>query len=94
MPSGSPTGVVVMAQVKTIAEWMAERGLRLAELVEASALDRRVVEAIAHGRYTPSPQQRQRLSAALGVSPEQVAWGHVAQVEHVYGHGPQFGRSP
>jgi transcriptional regulator with XRE-family HTH domain len=83
-----------MAQVKSIADWLTERGLRLADLVEASALDRRVVEAIAHGRYTPSPEQRQRLAAALGVSPEEVLWGHLAQVEHVYGHGPQFGRSP
>lgn len=83
-----------MAQVKTVGEWLAERGLGLAALVEASALDRRVVEAIAHGRYTPSPQQRQRLAAALGVSPEEVAWGHYSQVDHMYGHGPQFGRSP
>jgi hypothetical protein len=83
-----------MAQVKTLAEWMADRGLGLEELVEASGLDRRVVEAIAGSRYTPSPQQRRRLSAALGVDPEQVAWGHQASVEHVYGHGPQFGRSP
>src|SRR5262249_30473200 len=74
--------VVVMARVKSVAEWMAERGLDLAGLVEASGLDRRVVEAIAHGRYTPSPEQRRLLAAALGVGPEQVAWGHVAQVEH------------
>jgi transcriptional regulator with XRE-family HTH domain len=83
-----------MAEVKTIAEWMAERGIRLAELVEASALDKKVVEAIAHGRYTPSPQQRQRLAAALGVTVEVVAWGYRIAVDHMYGHGPQFGRSP
>jgi transcriptional regulator with XRE-family HTH domain len=83
-----------MARTKAVAEWMAERGVTLAGLVEASGLDRRVVEAIAAGRYTPSPEQRQRLSAALGVGPDEVAWGHVAQVAHVYGHGPQFGRSP
>ena len=83
-----------MAQIKTAAEWMAERGVALPELVEASALERRVVEAIVQGRYTPSPDQRRRLAAVLGVEPEQVAWDHVAQVEHVYGHGPQFGRSP
>jgi hypothetical protein len=83
-----------VAQVKTVAEWMAERGVGLAELTRASALDDRVVEAIARARYTPSPEQRRRLAAALGVAPEQVAWGHQAQVEHVYGHGPQFGRSP
>lgn len=80
--------------VKTVAEWMAERGLGVAELIESSALDRRVVEAIAAGRYTPSPEQRQRLAAALGVGVEQIVWGHTAQVEHVYGHGPQFGRTP
>jgi hypothetical protein len=34
------------------------------------------------------------LAAVLGVGLEQIAWGHVSQVEHVYGHGPQFGRSP
>jgi hypothetical protein len=83
-----------MAQVKTPAEWMAERGLALAELVEASGLDDRVVKAIVGNRYTPSPDQRRRLAAALGVALEQVAWGHQAPIEHVYGHGPQFGRSP
>ena len=89
-----PVGVRVMAQRKSVSGWMAERGVGLAGLVEATGLDARVVEAIVHGRYTPSPEQRQRLAAALGVGPEQIAWGHLAQVEHVYGHGPQFGRSP
>jgi hypothetical protein len=83
-----------MAQVKTVAEWMAERDMALPQLVDASGLDRRVVAAIAQSRYTPSPEQRHRIASALGVEPDQVAWGHQAQVEHVYGHGPQFGRSP
>jgi transcriptional regulator with XRE-family HTH domain len=83
-----------MAEVKAVADWMAERGLSLADLVEKSGLDRRVVEAIARGQYTPSPQQRRCLAGVLGVGPEQVAWGHQVGVAHVYGHGPQFGRSP
>jgi ribosome-binding protein aMBF1 (putative translation factor) len=83
-----------MGPVKTVAAWMADRNLDVAALVAASALDRRVVEAIARGRYTPSPEQRRRLADALGVAPEQVAWGHAAAVDHMYGHGPQFGRSP
>ena len=83
-----------MAHVKPITDWMTERTVRVPDLVAATGLDKRVVEAIVHGRYTPSPEQRRRLAVALGVDPEQVAWGHSAQVSHVYGHGPQFGRSP
>jgi lambda repressor-like predicted transcriptional regulator len=83
-----------MAQVKTVTDWMAERGIDLARLIDASGLENRVVKAIVEARYTASPEQRRLLSAALGVDPEQIAWGHVAQVEHIYGHGPQFGRSP
>jgi ribosome-binding protein aMBF1 (putative translation factor) len=83
-----------MARIKTVADWMTERGVALPELIQTSALDARVVEAIACGRYTPSPEQRRRLAAALGVGVEEISWDHMAQVEHVYGHGPQFGRSP
>ncbi|HJZ91388.1 MAG TPA: helix-turn-helix transcriptional regulator [Gemmataceae bacterium] len=86
--------VKVVARSKSVAEWMADRGLGLAELVAASSLDERVVEAIVRGRYTPSPEQRQRLSGALGVEPDRIAWGHSTGVDHMYGHGPQFGRSP
>ena len=83
-----------MAQAKALSEWMAERAVGVAALVAATGLDERVVKAVAAGRYTPSPDQRRRLAAALGVEPDQVAWGHVTPVEHVQGHGPQFGRSP
>jgi hypothetical protein len=86
--------MALMDRINCIAEWMAERNINLAMLVEMTSLDRRVVEAIVHGRYTPSPEQRRQVAAALGVEPEQVAWGHTQNVEHMYGHGPQFGRSP
>jgi transcriptional regulator with XRE-family HTH domain len=83
-----------MAQARSITDWLAERGLSLAAVVAATGLDRRVVEAIAAGRYTPSPEQRRAVAAALGVTVDQIAWGHQTAVSHVYGHGPQFGRSP
>ena len=83
-----------MSDIKTVAQWMEARGLSAAELVAAAGLEERVVQAIVQGRYTPSQEQRQRLSAALGIGVDQVAWGHAAAVEHMYGHGPQFGRSP
>ena len=83
-----------MVEIKTTIQWMAARGLSVAEVVAASKLPAQVVEAILQGRYTPSPQQRESIAKALGVNIEQIAWGHVAPVEAMYGHGPQFGRSP
>jgi transcriptional regulator with XRE-family HTH domain len=83
-----------MLHTRTLAAWLTERGMSVAQLVEATGLDRRVVEAIAHGRYTPSPQQRQRLATALALTPDDIQWGHTTAVDHIYGHGPQFGRSP
>jgi ribosome-binding protein aMBF1 (putative translation factor) len=83
-----------MARSKSITEWQADRGIALADLIAVSGVDRRVVEAIAEGRYTPSPEQRRRLAAALGVDVDQIAWGHRTAVDHIQGHGPQFGRSP
>ena len=83
-----------MPDVRTLNEWMQLRGLEIGGLVTSSGLEPRVVEALVAGRYTPSPQQRRRVAAALLVDPVEIAWGHAAAVEHMYGHGPQFGRSP
>ena len=78
----------------TISQLIQDRDVSFRQLVEQSNLEAKLVEAIVQGRYTPSPQQRQRLAHALGVSPDEIQWGHTSQVDHLYGHGPQFGRSP
>ena len=83
-----------MNQTKTISEWMKDRSLDLTQLVERSGLDKKVVEAIVAARYTTSPRHRQRLSNVLGVSSDDIRWGQTVEVEHMYGHGEQFGRSP
>lgn len=83
-----------MKRTSSIAETLAERRMSLVDLEDATGLDRKVVEAIVHGRYTPSPEQRRRVAAALGVDPQHLAWGHASEVQHIHGHGPQFGRSP
>ena len=79
---------------QTIAEWLNARGISAAQLVELTGLDQKVIEAIAAGRYTTSPKQRDRIASALGVSADEIAWGNAVDVDHMYGHGPQFGRSP
>ncbi len=79
---------------RTLAQWLNERGMDVAKLVESSGLDQRVVESIVAGRYTTSPKQRERIAVALGVSVDHIQWGQAVEVHHMYGHGPQFGRSP
>ncbi|HUG93492.1 MAG TPA: helix-turn-helix transcriptional regulator [Planctomycetaceae bacterium] len=83
-----------MTDVRPLQQWLTECGLDASELTARSGLESRVVEAIAAGRYTPSPDQRRRIANALNLAPENIAWGHAAPVESLYGHGPQFGRSP
>jgi ribosome-binding protein aMBF1 (putative translation factor) len=79
--------------MKPIARHMEDAGIGVGQLVTATGLDAKVVKAIVSGNYTPSPSQRQRLAAALGVSMDDVSWGHAVPVEHLRGNGPQCGRS-
>jgi len=79
--------------MKPIAVYMEETGINVGQLVTASGLDAKLVKAIVSGNFTPSPFQRQRLAAALGISTEDISWGHAVPVEHLRGNGPQCGRS-
>ena len=80
--------------MKTLAECLAETGMDIAELVRASGLDRKEVKAIVSGNYTASPPQRLLLATAVGVSSDEINWEHAVEVQHLWGHGPQTGRTP
>ena len=67
--------------------------MSLEELVTASKLDAKTVQAIVTGNYTPSPSQRQRLAGALNLSIDEISWGHTVPVQHLRGNGPQTGRA-
>jgi len=79
--------------MKPLAHYMEEAGISVGQLVTASGLDAKLVKAIVSGNYTPSPLHRQRLATALGVSTDDISWGHAVAVEHLRGNGPQCGRS-
>jgi hypothetical protein len=79
---------------KAVAELCAERGIDAAALANAAGLDEKRVRAIAEGRWTPSPAERDRIAAVFGLKRDDIAWGHKAVISHIHGHGPQFGRSP
>jgi len=77
----------------SLADCMVAAEMSVDDLVRESGLDKRVVELIVAGSYTPSPGQRNLIATALGVDREVIAWGHTIEVQHLRGNGPQFGRS-
>jgi transcriptional regulator with XRE-family HTH domain len=79
--------------MKVLSDYMAAAGISLEQLVAATGIEKKIVKAIVSGNYTPSPSQRQRLAEALGVSKDEIAWGHSVPVQHMRGNGPQWGRS-
>lgn len=65
-----------------------KKGISLLELADRSGLDLPKVRAIFLGRWTPSPQERQKIAEAVDVPAEAIAWGHSTPIQHIYGHGP------
>ena len=83
-----------MEATKSVHDLCREHQIDVKQLAERSGLDEPRVLAIVLGRWTPSPAERDRVAAAFGLAREQIAWGHSTPVSHLYGHGPQFGRTP
>ena len=73
---------------RTVAELCREQSIDAAALSNRSGLDESRVTAIALGRWTPSPAERQKIADVFGVAVDQIAWGHVTPIQHLYGHGP------
>ena len=74
--------------LKSIDSLCAEHGLDVRQLAARAGLDEGRVLAIALGRWTPSPAERDAIAAVFGVTREQIVWGHATPVQHLYGQGP------
>lgn len=74
--------------VKSVADLCQEQQINVVQLAQRSGLDDGRVTAIALGRWTPSPSERQKIAAVFGVTIEEIAWGHKTPIQHLYGHGP------
>jgi hypothetical protein len=77
-----------MESPKRVNELCSDRGIDARELARLSDLDEQRVFAIVLGRWTPSPDERDRIAAVFGLSRDQIAWGHQTPIQHIYGHGP------
>ena len=78
-----------MAEItRTIEQLCIKLGISARQLAERSGVDEQRVLAIVLGRWTPSPQERDRIAAVFGLARDQIAWGHKTPVQHIYGQGP------
>ena len=53
------------------------------DLAERAQLTNERAEAIALGRWTPSPAERQRIAAAFNIPTQEVSWGHTMDPRNV-----------
>jgi transcriptional regulator with XRE-family HTH domain len=83
-----------MEPLSSIDDLCAKHHMTPKQLAGRAGLDEARVLAIVAGRWTPSPEEREKVAAVFGLTRDRIAWGHKAGVDHMYGHGPQFGRSP
>lgn len=73
---------------KSVHDLCVQKKITLEQLSEQSGLELTRVQAIYLGRWTPSPAERDKIATVLGVSKEEIAWGHKTPIQHIYGHGP------
>ena len=77
-----------MEAMKTVDILCNENQLTSAQLAERAGLDEQRVLAIALGRWTPSPAERDKIAGVFGLTRDQITWGHKTPIQHIYGSGP------
>jgi len=74
--------------VRSIEDLCREHNLDTRQLATKASVDEQRVLAIALGRWTPSPEDRDKIAAVFGLTRDQIAWGHKTPIQHIYGQGP------
>ena len=69
--------------MKTVDLLFEANELTVEDVAERAGLLPERVEAIALGRWTPNPAERQKIADAFGVSVDQVSWGHTMDPRNV-----------
>jgi ribosome-binding protein aMBF1 (putative translation factor) len=75
-----------MPDERTIERIIEETGITVAELADKANIDKRRTQAIVDGRWTPSPKERDRIALALGLTVEQISWGHTMNFRNITYH--------
>lgn len=69
--------------MKTIDVLFEEQDLVIEDVAARTGLHEKRVEAIALGRWTPGPNERQKIAEALGVDVTEISWGHTMDPRNV-----------
>jgi transcriptional regulator with XRE-family HTH domain len=69
--------------MRTVEHLIEQTGLMYREIAERADLDIERVAAIAEGRWTPSPDERVRISKAFGVPVEEISFGHTMNPRNI-----------
>jgi transcriptional regulator with XRE-family HTH domain len=79
----------LIVAIRTVEHLFEQTGITIDEISERAKLTVQRVAAIAEGRWTPSPDERQRIATAFGVPVEEISWGHTMNPRNIrYGrHG-------
>jgi hypothetical protein len=74
--------------LNSVAQLCAARGIDARQLAGRAGADQQRVLAIVLGRWTPSPQERDRIAAAFDLTRDRIVWCHTTPVQHLYDRGP------
>ncbi len=69
--------------MRTVEHLLETTGWTIEDVAERSGLHPERVEAIAMGRWTPSPQERERIAAAFGLDVAEISWGHTMNPRNI-----------
>ena len=67
---------------KSVTELCHEQQLTLEQLVEQCEVDEHRIVAILMGRWTPSSSDRDKIAKTLGVTRDDISWGHKTPIQH------------
>ncbi len=62
--------------MRTVEHLFEQTGYTIEDVAERANLTVERVAAIAEGRWTPSPDDRERIATAFGLPVEEISWGH------------------
>jgi len=69
--------------MKTVDQLFETCDLTVEDVAERAHLSPERVEAIAVGRWTPSPAERSKIAQVFGVTVDAVSWGHTMDPRNI-----------